>query len=94
MLVKIFSLAVKKLYFMRSFNNINGNHDPLVPQINFDQTYFGGFWYGGFVRGLHIRGVYIPEPVFDSYVICEIRLYALSMDMNCNVLLQKSSFLR
>ena len=39
--------AVKKHCFKRKFNTISGNLGPLFSQINFDQTYFGGFCPGG-----------------------------------------------
>ena len=57
-MLKFFHSAVNKLYFKRSFNSISGNHGLLFSQINFDQTYFGGFCSGGFGMGKLSRGVF------------------------------------
>ena len=50
--VEIFSLCRKETpSFKRSSNNLSGNRGPLFSQINFDQTYFGGFCPRGFRHG-------------------------------------------
>ena len=66
---KFSHFAVKKLYFKRSFNNINGNCGPLFPQINFDQTYFGEFLTrgggGGYPLGLCPRTATVMHHLDD-----------------------------
>ena len=60
--VKIFSLSRKEtLYFELSLNIAIGNRGPLFSQINFDQTYFGGFWHRGFLSRGFCPGVYVLE---------------------------------
>ena len=49
--------AVKKLYFKRSLNNINGNRGPLFSQINSDQTFWEGVCPGGVSTGFLSGGV-------------------------------------
>ena len=56
---KFSHFAVKKLYFKRSFNNIGGDRGRLFSQINFDQTYFGGFCLGVFCPGGLGTGVFV-----------------------------------
>ena len=66
---KFSHFAIKKLYLKRSFNNISGNCGPLLSQINFDQTYFGGLVRGGFGTGGFVQGVYVRGLFTRGYVL-------------------------